>query len=189
LAAKKHARLNLEGKNYVLTDLGTWKGTKVNGLPIQERILLNKDEIQIGSTKIRFLTNVSDSEYTSQPKSQSVAIATKNKPGKEKSSDSAVVISRPVKVPVSGEYVASSASSVFHFPTCNWAKGIRTDRLVYFKTVGDAIVSRRRSCVTCKPGMENKDVEFWLKISNDGDEKIRNHARKMIKKLTGKEHV
>ncbi len=191
LAAKKHARLNLVGKNYVITDLGTWKGTKINGQSVKERILLNKDIVEIGLTKLRFLSGSGgDSDFVlkSTPpvkeigSVKSVAVEQESKP---------LILQQDYSTQRSkkGEYVASRTSPVFHFITCNWAKGIKEDRRIYFKNVGEAILSRRRSCVSCKPGMENKDVEFWIKVSQDEDDSVRAHAAKMLKKLTGKDHV
>jgi pSer/pThr/pTyr-binding forkhead associated (FHA) protein len=38
----------------VLTDLGSTNGTRVNGAPIRERVLVSGDEVSVGSTRLIF---------------------------------------------------------------------------------------------------------------------------------------
>lgn len=54
----RHCTLTLEGEHYVLRDLGSTNGTRVNGQDITETVLSAKDTVQIGS--VDFLFNVED---------------------------------------------------------------------------------------------------------------------------------
>ena len=191
LLAKKHAKLTRTGKNYTISDLGTWKGTKVNEEPIKEpRLLFHKDTIEIGSTKLQFL--VSEMEELAIPGIPLTGPTELSPEFNIPLTESEAGIKSPLIQTgprlISGEYVASSTSPIFHFIDCNWARGIAEKNRIYFATVGDAILSRRRSCHTCKPGMQNKDIEFWLKMLHDRDESVRRHAAVNLKKLTGKDY-
>lgn len=53
-ASRHHARIDVSGGEYVLTDLGATNGTLVNDAPIQEHVLSDGDRITIGSTVIEF---------------------------------------------------------------------------------------------------------------------------------------
>ncbi len=55
LASRHHVQINKERKGYVLKDLGSHNGTKVNGKLIREVRLREHDEIQIGQSKLVFL--------------------------------------------------------------------------------------------------------------------------------------
>jgi adenylate cyclase len=55
IASRYHAKITKTKKGYVLTDLGSHNGTKVNGKLIQEVRLEEKDTIQIGESKLIFL--------------------------------------------------------------------------------------------------------------------------------------
>jgi len=55
LSSRHHAQITKEKKGYVLKDLGSHNGTKVNGKLIQEVRLREQDQIQIGQSKIVFL--------------------------------------------------------------------------------------------------------------------------------------
>lgn len=54
----RHCTLSLEGEHYVLRDLGSTNGTRVNGQDITETVLSPKDTLQIGS--VDFLFNLED---------------------------------------------------------------------------------------------------------------------------------
>ncbi|NIM58906.1 MAG: FHA domain-containing protein [Candidatus Aminicenantes bacterium] len=54
--SRNHARITKEEKGYVLTDLGSFNGTKVYGKPIQSIRLKNNDEIKIGKIMLKFTT-------------------------------------------------------------------------------------------------------------------------------------
>jgi len=50
----EHARIRLEGKQFVLYDLASTNGTFVNKKPIDKQVLLDGDEITIGETTLVF---------------------------------------------------------------------------------------------------------------------------------------
>lgn len=49
-----HARITHNGREFVLKDLNSANGTKVNGVSVQERSLFNGDSVQIGSSVMAF---------------------------------------------------------------------------------------------------------------------------------------
>jgi adenylate cyclase len=54
--SRNHARITKEEKGYVLTDLGSFNGTKVSGKSIQSIRLKNNDQIKIGKIMLKFST-------------------------------------------------------------------------------------------------------------------------------------
>lgn len=50
----EHARVKLEGKQFVLYDLASTNHTFVNGRRIQRHLLFEGDEIEIGNSKLVF---------------------------------------------------------------------------------------------------------------------------------------
>jgi len=54
----KHCTIKLEGENYVLRDLGSTNGTRVNSKEVKEITLKPKDLVQVGS--VEFLFNSED---------------------------------------------------------------------------------------------------------------------------------
>jgi hypothetical protein len=52
--SRRHAELRRAGDSVVLTDLGSTNGTRVNGAPVRERVLVSGDEVSVGSTKLIF---------------------------------------------------------------------------------------------------------------------------------------
>lgn len=52
--SRHHARITHNGTDFVLNDLKSANGTKVNGQPAEERILANGDTLQFGSSMIAF---------------------------------------------------------------------------------------------------------------------------------------
>lgn len=54
--SRNHARITKEKKGYVLTDLGSFNGTKVYGKSIQSIRLKNNDQIKIGKIMLKFTT-------------------------------------------------------------------------------------------------------------------------------------
>jgi hypothetical protein len=52
--SRRHAELRRTGDSVVLTDLGSTNGTRVNGAPIRERVLVSGDEVSVGSTRLIF---------------------------------------------------------------------------------------------------------------------------------------
>lgn len=53
-ASRRHAEVRMRGNEFVIVDLGSTNGTKVNGAGVRERRLADGDEIVIGSTTLRF---------------------------------------------------------------------------------------------------------------------------------------
>jgi adenylate cyclase len=56
IASRYHAKITKEKKGYIIKDLGSHNGTKVNDNLILEALLDHKDKIQIGKSKLIFLT-------------------------------------------------------------------------------------------------------------------------------------
>ena len=54
--SRNHARLTKTKKGYLIADLGSFNGTKVNGKSVQSTLLKDNDEIKIGVIKLTFLT-------------------------------------------------------------------------------------------------------------------------------------
>ena len=52
--SRRHAEVRRRGNDFVVVDLGSTNGTKVNGAGIRERVLVDGDEITVGGTHIRF---------------------------------------------------------------------------------------------------------------------------------------
>jgi hypothetical protein len=52
--SRRHAEVRRRGNDFVLVDLGSTNGTKVNGAGIKERRLADGDDISVGGTHIRF---------------------------------------------------------------------------------------------------------------------------------------
>lgn len=51
--SKRHAKIIRHGSAYFIKDLGSWKGTHINGKVIKECQLNDDDEIQLGSSKLK----------------------------------------------------------------------------------------------------------------------------------------
>jgi hypothetical protein len=52
--SRRHSEIRRRGNGFVVVDLGSTNGTKVNGAGVKERQLVDGDEITVGGTKIRF---------------------------------------------------------------------------------------------------------------------------------------
>jgi pSer/pThr/pTyr-binding forkhead associated (FHA) protein len=61
--SKQHAIIHRQGNTFLLRDMGSWRGTKVNDVQITETVLKNGDLIQIGGTYMTF--HVSEHEIIS----------------------------------------------------------------------------------------------------------------------------
>jgi len=52
--SRRHAEVRRQGNDFVVVDLGSTNGTKVNGAGVRERRLVDGDDISVGGTHIRF---------------------------------------------------------------------------------------------------------------------------------------
>ena len=52
--SRRHAEIRPDAGGYVLADLGSLNGTRVNGAPVGEHVLVDGDEIRVGPATIRF---------------------------------------------------------------------------------------------------------------------------------------
>ncbi len=52
--SRRHAEIRRQGTGFVVVDLGSTNGTRVNGAGVKERRLVDGDEITVGGTRIRF---------------------------------------------------------------------------------------------------------------------------------------
>lgn len=55
--SRRHAEVKRQGSDVVVVDLQSTNGTRVNGLPIRERVLADGDDITVGTTILRFQTS------------------------------------------------------------------------------------------------------------------------------------
>ncbi len=55
--SRRHAEVRRQGADVVVADLRSTNGTRVNGVPVRERVLQDGDEITVGTTSIRFETS------------------------------------------------------------------------------------------------------------------------------------
>lgn len=101
VVSRYHARIIDTKEGYLLTDLGSFNGTEVNGKSVQNRLLKNGDEIRIGHARIVFWD---DDKTTSTPadslilttgnedeKAQQKIIETSPEPGTQKESQELLV--------------------------------------------------------------------------------------------------
>ena len=58
--SRQHARIAHNGASFVLTDLGSANGSRVNGHVVKERILCHGDSLQFGSYALLFQMTGSD---------------------------------------------------------------------------------------------------------------------------------
>jgi len=56
-ASRRHAEIRRSGNEVVVIDLDSTNGTRVNGIPVRERTLVDGDEIVVGTTFLRFETS------------------------------------------------------------------------------------------------------------------------------------
>jgi hypothetical protein len=52
--SRSHAEIRPRGVGYVVIDLGSTNGTRVNGVRISEHVLVDGDEVAFGNTRMRF---------------------------------------------------------------------------------------------------------------------------------------
>ena len=58
--SRRHCLITRAGDEFVISDLDSFNGTFVNGVPVKEQILAHADQIKIGSIALFFLTGESD---------------------------------------------------------------------------------------------------------------------------------
>ena len=54
-------------------------------------------------------------------------------------------------------YVASKKSNVYHLPTCKWAKKIKVQNYIEFKSIKEAEDAGYRPCKVCKPNRASRN--------------------------------
>jgi len=52
--SRRHARLTFQGGKYVLEDLGSTNGSRINGVRITSQELREGDDVSFGNTHLRF---------------------------------------------------------------------------------------------------------------------------------------
>jgi pSer/pThr/pTyr-binding forkhead associated (FHA) protein len=52
--SRNHAEIRPQGDRYVVVDLGSTNGTRVNGVRVDTQILEDGDELTFGNTRMRF---------------------------------------------------------------------------------------------------------------------------------------
>jgi hypothetical protein len=62
LASRRHARLSSRGGRFVLADLGSMNGTRVNGAPVHEAVVGQGDLIEVGATRLEIVAAGSPGE-------------------------------------------------------------------------------------------------------------------------------
>ena len=63
--SRRHCALTRTGARFTIRDLGTKNGTYVNGLPVAEQLLEDRDEIRAGSSLFLFLCREKEAEVAS----------------------------------------------------------------------------------------------------------------------------
>jgi Nif-specific regulatory protein len=53
--SRRHCLIKKDGDNFVISDLDSFNGTFVNGIPVKEQILVHADQIKIGNIALLFL--------------------------------------------------------------------------------------------------------------------------------------
>jgi pSer/pThr/pTyr-binding forkhead associated (FHA) protein len=53
-ASRRHTEIRPAGNGFLLVDLQSTNGTRVNGAPVGEHILVDGDRIGVGATEFRF---------------------------------------------------------------------------------------------------------------------------------------
>ena len=61
--SRNHAAITKTPQGYMLTDLGSFNGTKVNGVSIQTTLLRHEDQIIIGRSRLTFVTRQSEKSF------------------------------------------------------------------------------------------------------------------------------
>ena len=70
LASRKHCVVEMVGDSYVLRDLGSTNGTRLNGQRVDQAVLTSGDQVRIGSTDITYTDTDAAPPPQAQPKPQ-----------------------------------------------------------------------------------------------------------------------
>jgi pSer/pThr/pTyr-binding forkhead associated (FHA) protein len=65
--SRNHAKIIRSEKDYLIIDLGSYNGTSVNGTPVQNAMLKDKDQIKIGYYKLTFFQGIENSLTANEP--------------------------------------------------------------------------------------------------------------------------
>jgi pSer/pThr/pTyr-binding forkhead associated (FHA) protein len=68
--SRRHSEIVLRDDRFFIRDLGSRLGTLVNGAKVQERELRDRDEIQVGSTTLMFISAVGNAERSGNVESK-----------------------------------------------------------------------------------------------------------------------
>jgi pSer/pThr/pTyr-binding forkhead associated (FHA) protein len=52
--SRKHAEIRPRGSTFLVVDLGSTNGTRINGIRVNEHELVDGDEVMFGNTRMRF---------------------------------------------------------------------------------------------------------------------------------------
>ena len=52
--SRNHAEIRPQGDGFVVVDLGSTNGTRVNGVRVDQQVLHDGDELTFGNTRMRF---------------------------------------------------------------------------------------------------------------------------------------
>src|SRR5207244_352912 len=74
-SSRKHAKIEKVNEEYLVNDLGSGNGTKVNGKEVNTHVLAKGDEISIGLTTLFVLTLDTPARATIAPPPAAVAAA------------------------------------------------------------------------------------------------------------------
>lgn len=132
--SRRHARLFKEGENYILEDLKSVNGTRVNQMSVARQILNPGDEIQLGEVVMVFLTKGQNDGPSSQP--------TDSKIEKSPFSKSAPILSRD-GLTVEYKISAQSVSEMRARLVAQQANDALSQRLHLLYTVSDDLGSVR----------------------------------------------
>ncbi len=85
-----------------------------------------------------------------EPAKEPEAAAAKTGPGLA-TPEAATLPSPPLPTATQVKYVGSKTSNKYHYPDCKWAKQIRPERMLGFRSVKEAREKGYIPCPTCKP--------------------------------------
>ncbi len=60
-----------------------------------------------------------------------------------------------LSIPADYKYIGSAKSNKYHYPNCEWAKKIKSENLVTFKSAKEAKEAGYIPCKVCKPPIKD----------------------------------